>query len=507
MKQTISYVILLALAFTSLGQELEVASIFTDHMVLQREKEVPVWGKSAPREKVTVSFAGQTLKTKAGKDGRWMVRLSPMKASLEGRDLVVSGRQEVVISDVLVGEVWICSGQSNMQFNANKSPEVRGLIPYAQNIRTFEVTRTVGLQEQEKVIGQWQEIHPSSAVAFSFAYFLQELAEVPVGIVLTAWGSSSIEAWMPRSMTGEVPHFKTIMEEFDADTATAKRVQEIVAKGKSRTGKEDVFLRRQPNILYNAMMHPLIPFANRGLVWCQGERNTRYLSGMPEVDEKNWFHRVCGMEEYGDVLKKWVQTYRQRWADEQMHFLVVMLPGFGKGTEAKKEIDPESPTEPSWAWMRESQSKVLELPNTSLINTIDLGEALDIHPADKLPIGQRGALLAAKRALNLKVPADGPVMQKVEQREGQLVVYFDDANRLKTTNGRKPSGFWIADESKNWVEAQAKIEGNRVVLSATEIGSPKYVRYAFAGKPKVNLVNEYGLPVYPFRTDDGEWGQ
>ncbi|MCJ8165739.1 sialate O-acetylesterase [Pontibacter sp. E15-1] len=498
---------LLCLGTASIAQQLKPARVFNDHMVLQREKTVPVWGTGTPGEQVTVSFAGQVKSSKISEDGKWMIRLDPLEASVVGRDLVISGGSEVVISDVLVGEVWICSGQSNMQFAVSNAPEVRGLIPYAQNIRSFEVENTVALEEQEEVSGQWRATHPSSAVAFSFAYFLHDLADVPVGIIQTSWGSSSIEAWMPRSMTQVTPHFRTIMQEFDSDTATTNQIQEILRKPDGWTKKEDVFLRRQPNILYNAMMHPLIPFACRGLVWYQGERHTNYLSGMPEVDESNWFHRVCGMAEYGDVLQSWVQTYRKRWKDDQMHFMVVMLPGFGRGVEGHKKIDPESPTEPSWAWMRESQSAVLQLPHTSFINTIDLGDVADIHPDDKLPIGQRGALLAAKNSLGLDLPTQGPVMEKVDTERGRLIVHFRNTDELKTTNGEAPTGFWITDASKNWVKAQASIEGNRVILTSPDMKQPKYVRYAFAGKPSVNLVNEASLPAYPFRTDNWSHGR
>lgn len=486
---------------TAFGQKLKPANIFGDHMILQREKEVPIWGNSSPSEKVTVTFAGQSKTTKAGVDGKWMVQLDPLEASTKGREMIISGKSEVIISDILVGEVWICSGQSNMQMGVSSSSEIRGLVPLVKNIRSFYVESKVGLEEQDEVSGQWKVTHPKSAVAFSFAYFLNSIGEIPVGIIQASWGSSSIEAWMPRSMTQDLPHFKTIMEEFDADTTRVAQIQKLINKS-SWTNKEDIYLRRQPNILYNGMMHPLMPFACRGLVWYQGERNTRYVSGMPEVNESNWFHRVCGMKDYDEVLKKWILTYQKRWNNDGMHFMVVMLPGYGKGTEKKNSIDPELPTEPSWAWMRESQLASLELPNVSVVNTIDLGDVKNIHPTDKLPIGQRAALLAAKNTLNLDVAAMGPTFKKVEIQSGKMRVYFNHADGLKTINSKKPVGFWIADASRKWVKADARIEGESVILSSSIIENPKYIRYAFAGKPTVNLVNQSELPVYPFRTDN-----
>ncbi|WP_205745004.1 sialate O-acetylesterase [Echinicola pacifica] len=487
---------------TPLDQDLRLSSLFCDHMVLQQGMPVPVWGEASPMEKVTVTFAGQQKSTTTDQNGKWELSLDPLKASKVGREMKINGQTELTISDVVVGEVWICSGQSNMQFGVAQVPEVRGLVPFARDIRSFEVKRTVALEEQEEVSGQWQSTHPKSAVAFSFAYFLNDIGDVPVGIIHASWGSSSIEAWMPRAMTKELPHFKTIMEEFDADSVRKAEIQDILNGPDGWTGQEDVFLRRQPNILYNGMMHPLIPFACRGLVWYQGERNTRYMAGMPEVDADTWFHRVAGIKEYGGILKQWVTEYRKEWKKEDMHFMVVMLPGFGKGTEGV--VDPENPSEPSWAWMRESQMESLDLPGISVINTIDLGELENIHPTDKLPIGQRGALLAANLTLGMDIMAAGPVMKEVEVRQGQLIVNFDNAKGLKTINGGAPSGFWITDETGLWEYATSRIEGESVVLSSPKIKQPKYVRYAFAGKPKVNLVNANELPAYPFRTDTWE---
>jgi sialate O-acetylesterase len=418
--------------------------------------------------------------------------------------MVISGKSEVVIKDILVGEVWICSGQSNMKLGVSASVEIRGLVPLAKNIRSFNVQEMVALEEQDEVEGQWISSHPQSAVAFAFAYFLNNLADMPVGIIQTAWGSSSIEAWMPRSMTRDLPLFDTIMNDFDADTLRVAQIKELMSRPDQWTNKENIFLRRNPNIIYNAMMHPLIPFACRGLVWYQGERNTRYMSGLPKVDENNWFHRVCGMKDYDEALKKWILTYRRQWNDDDMHFMVIMLPGYGVGPENKKEIDAESPTEPSWAWMREAQLASLELPHTSVVNTIDLGDLKNIHPTDKLPVGQRGALLAAKNTLMLDVAAMGPTLKNVDIRGNELVVSFNDASGLKTTDNKAPSGFWIADESGEWVEAKAKIDGENVILSSPKIQKPKYIRYAFAGKPTVNLVNDSELPAYPFRTDHWE---
>ena len=222
------------------------------------------------------------------------------------------------------------------------------------------------------------------------------------------------------------------------------------------------------------------------------------------MTEENWFHRLAGMKEYGGILKEWMLRYREEWQNEDMNFLVVMLPGYGVGTSNSPEIDPEDPTAESWSWMRESQMQVLDLPHTAVANTIDLGDKTNIHPTDKLPVGQRLALLAAANALEPDRLATGPMMQRVEVKGSELVVHFSHAKGLKTTDGKAPSGFWVADKSGDWKRASARVEGESVVLSSGEISKPQYIRYAFAGMPKVNLVNEMELPAYPFRTDSFE---
>lgn len=487
----------------TLTAALELNSLFTDHMVLQRDMPVPVWGKADPGSRVSVTFLDQKKRTIADEDGRWMLELDALSASFEPHVMHVSAPGESIhISDILVGEVWICSGQSNMQFSVNGVPETRELAPHSKNIRTFEVERTVAFTEQETCRGEWVDSHPSSAVAFGFAHFLQKHEDIPVGIILTCWGSSSLEAWMPRDMVHSVPHFKTMMEEFDADTKTRDRIQKILDGPRPWPKKDDIFLRRQTNILYNAMMAPLVPYAARGLVWYQGERNTQSMHGMVKSP---WFARHSGMLKYGDTLKAWIKRYREAWGRDDFHFLITMLPGYyNRPLKTGPQTGAESPIAHSWAWMRESQLKALDLPHTSVPNTVDLGDLKDVHPKDKLPIGERLAMLAARDTLGLAVEAQGPVMKHVESRANSLVVHYDYADGLKTTDGEMPQGFWIADDSEQWVPADAKIWGDTVILSSSEIEKPLFVRYAFAGKPQVNLINSVDLPAYPFRTDTFE---
>ena len=498
-----SVLIALVFAVTLHGQtaqtDLTVASPFTDNAVLQRDMAVPVWGTADAGATVTVKFGVQNKSAVAADDGHWKVLLDAMPANVKPQKLDVSaGEDKISFSNVVVGEVWICSGQSNMQWPAARVPAVKALTSKAKNLRTFEVNRTVAMTQQDRLQGQWVEGPPSSAVAFSFAYFLEQAADVPVGIILTCWGSSSLEAWMPRDMTETVPHFKTMMEEFDANTEILEKINSILNGPKPWKQKDDIFLRRQTNILYNAMMNPLVPYGCRGLVWYQGERNAGTMFGMPKKPVQA---RNSGMLKYGDTLKAWIKRYRQGWGNDQMEFMIVMLPGYYKPMKSGPDKGAQNPAAHSWAWMRESQLKVLDLPHTAVINTVDLGREKNIHPPDKLPVGKRLALMAARETLGQDVEAQGPVMKKVDVEDGQLLVRFDHAKGLKTVDGQPPTGFWIANDSKKWVKATAELEGETVVLSSPEIKQPQFVRYAFSGKPKVNLVNSADLPAYPFRTD------
>ena len=482
--------------------ELRLGSPFGEHMVLQRAMPVPVWGTADPGATVAVSFAGQDKQTQAGDQGRWRVDLDPLVASTQPRVMTVTSSaspKPVRLADVVVGEVWICSGQSNMQMGVRSVPKVADFVKDASHIRSFMVPRTVAFTEQDFCAGAWETQTPDSAVAAAFSVFLQEHAGVPVGIVLTAWGSSSLEAWMPRDMTADVPHFKTLMEEFDANKKGQKRIRAALERAEPWSKNDDVFLRRQPNILYNAMMKPLAPYACRGVVWYQGERNTQSMFGMPE---KPWFSRNSGMLPYGDTLKQWMQRYRAQWGNPRLHFLVVMLPGYyGKQLATGPQGDAENPATHSWAWMRESQLEAEDLEYVAVANTVDLGHIKNIHPKDKLPVGRRLALLAARDTLGLAVEAQGPVMRDVEQRSGALVVHFDHAEGMTTTDGAAPSGFWLAGKAGAWHRAEARIDGQAVVLRSEKVKTPRFVRYAFAGKPQVNLVNGAGLPAYPFRSD------
>jgi sialate O-acetylesterase len=466
--------------------EIKISSMFGDHMVLQREMPVPVWGKADPGETVIVRFAGRDIQTRAGMDGRWMLQLPPMPASAEGRELMVESKGATKrFQDVLVGEVWICSGQSNMQYGWGKQAQAcynwggeADLARLAEQsaglpIRCYDVPCNVSFAPTEECAGTWSTALPGSAVAFGFSHHLQKSLNVPVAVIVTCWGSSFIEGWMPIELTDQLPHFKKIMDDFQKSEPTRTRVESAM-----KTGISDgmVFVRKQPNILYNAMLHPLIPYGCRGIVWYQGEAN----SDQPEL--------------YAASLPTWICELRTRWKRDDLHVLAVMLPKFGND---KGAAEPKS-----WAWFREAQAKGLKLPHTALINTIDLGNAKNIHPPDKAPIAERLGWIARHDIYGEKIPARGPEYQSHKTKGATATITMDHAEGLTTKDGKAPDGFWLAGEDRQWHPARAVIKGSTVEVQADGVGKAIACRYAFSNSPAVNLVNQTGLPAAPFRTDN-----
>ena len=477
--------VLIALCLSHLRAEVVPSSMFGDQMVLQRGMPVPVWGKAQPGEEVTVRFAGHAVSATANKSGRWRVELPALKASAQPRDMTIEASTKVVFKDVLVGEVWVCSGQSNMQYgwgNVSNYPmynwggdaELAKLVPDAKNkpIRCFHVSVDASFSPKDNCRGKWSKAPSGSAVAFGYSYYLQKALGVPVGVIVTCWGSSSIEGWMPLDMTDQLPHFKAMMEQL-LTLESVTRVNHAIMMG-VRPGF--VWLRQRPNLLYNAMLYPVIPYACRGMVWYQGEAN------------------AARPDEYAKSLPLWMKRLRQGWGRDDFNFLVVMLPGFG--------IDNGRPDAKSWAWFREAQMKALGLPHTGVVNTVDLGDAKKIHPADKAPVCQRLALLARSDVYKEDILGKGPMIRSVSVDGNQLVITFDFADGLKTTDAEPPKGFWLAGKDKVWHPAAAKIVKESIVLTADDVNEPVACRYAFCGKPVVNLVNKANLPAYPFRTDD-----
>jgi sialate O-acetylesterase len=468
----------------------QLGSPFTENMVLQRDMPIKVWGWGQPGKEINIHIADKQTKGVVGKEGRWSVELPKLMAGGPHTFIAGSGDEKITFKNVLVGDVWLCAGQSNMGKGHRGMPDIIELAEKSKKlpIRYMLVPRKVGLTPWDKTSAKWVEDAPASAVACAFAYDLQQATKIPIGIIEASWGSAFIEGFMPLDMQDELPHFKRMMKNFAKnDKQRVAKAVDDDKKGLIWAKRVDIFVRQRPNILYNAMIHPIAPYTMRGMVWYQGEANARSV-GM--------------MQQYAKSLSKWCLRLRKQWNQKDFHLIAVMLPGYGKNfPEKNREATAKLPYAPSWAWMRESQISLLKLPNTSVVNTIDLGALDNIHPLDKRPIGKRLTLLVERDVLGREILAEGPKMKEVVIQGKSIRISYNYGEGLHTNNKLPPSGFWVAGKDRNWHVASAVIDKEEIVLTCENVPAPEVLRYAFAGMPDVNLVNSANLPALPFRTD------
>ena len=481
-----------------------LAAPISDHMVLQREKPVAVWGWADAGESVTVAFAGQSKSATADADGKWMLKLDALTASAEPRSLVVTGKDghKIEVKDVLVGEVWLGSGQSNMAMtvqSANHFPTVKARAKQPL-IRHYRETSTHSATPAAEGKGLWQECTPEtvggfSAVLYFFGRELHTDLGVPVGLINTSVGGTPIESWVSAETQSSDPetkaNFDTKMKDYLAfDEAKApelfKRQTAIwkaaVAKAKANgtpfvtpAPKDPLAMRKLkggPAGLFNAKVVNLAPYTLRGMLWYQGEGN----AGNPGL--------------YHKQLSQLVTSWRTLWADE-VPFAWVQLPNY------------TSPGE-GWPRIRESMMKTLELPKTGMAITIDIGDIKNIHPTNKQDVGKRLSYWALGTVYGKSVPAiSGPLPAGSSISGNAITVTFKHTNGgLKSMDGGALKGFLIAGADQQWKTAEAKIVGDTVVVSSAEVAQPAAVRYAWKDWPEYSLANGAGLPASPFRTDD-----
>ncbi len=636
---------------------MKLSSVFSDHMVLQRDQRVAIWGWGVAGDRVTVKFAGQEASIVVGKDGRWLVRLEPMKASAEPREMVVSASREKVevrIKDVLVGDVWVGSGQSNMEWSVGQSANAAAELAAANHgtIRLFGVPRKAFVEVQTDVDAAWQECTPKnvenfSAVAYYFGRALKESLGVPIGLINSSWGGTRIEAWMSKESLKTVDRTRKEVEamerslndpkiqesaaeytrdpigwtrkqviadpenagfgkgwasaEFDdtgwremkvparwteqghpysgvfwfrreVDVPAAWAGKDLVLAmgacdkhdttyfnnvrvgaigwekveawctpreyripgGLVRAGKNVIATRiysylfdggligpenqmkvsvandgeasiplagywkyevesnfgfqaapipplsegnsNAVHILYDSMIHPLLPLGIRGVIWYQGESNEGYPKLYREL--------------FPLMIRDWRKAFGQEFA-----FLFVQLANY-------KPLQTE-PSEGGWATLREAQTAALEVPGTGMAVAIDVGDAIDIHPKNKQEVGRRLALAALAKEYGKDIVYSGPLYQShAVEKDAVRVRFAHVAEGLRTTDDALPTGFAIAGADGKFVWAEARIEGDGVVLRNPEVKKPAAVRYGWAMNPCVNLVNSAGLPASPFRTDE-----
>ena len=485
------------------GAEVRLAGIFGDEMVLQRDQEVPVWGMASPGEPVTVKFSGKSAKTQADKEGRWRVTLGPFLASA-GRELVVIGKtNQIRLTNIDVGEVWVCSGQSNMQWPVRAAKGAEKEIADARDVglRLFTVPRRVSDEPRTDLVGKWVQCNPESvanfsAVAYFFGRELRSELNIPVGLIHTSWGGTPAEAWTRNAALAADPVLKPILgrwEKIVADwprelkghqvqlEAWKKQAAAARAAGKRAPrrprGPIGPNNPHRPSSLFNGMIAPLVPFAIRGVIWYQGESN------------------ASRAEQYRTLFPTMIRDWRQAWGHDPFPFLFVQLANF-------KAIQP-GPVESAWAELRDAQRLALNEPNTAMAVAIDIGEARNIHPKNKQEVGRRLALAAQALCYEGKAVYSGPLYKTHLAAGPEIALEFDHVGGgLKTRNDDPLTGFCIAGPDKKFYRAHARIEGHRVVLSHPRVTHPSAARYAWADNPICNLINAEGLPASPFRTDD-----
>jgi len=473
--------------------------ILGDNMVLQRGVPLPVWGWADPGEQITVCFADHEAGTKADAEGKWKVTL-PAAKSGGPYEMTISGKNTLKLTNILVGEVWICSGQSNMAWSVGGSRNGKTAIPaegYPQ-MRLFKIPKTACGTPMPDVEASWQpcigrDARKFSAVGFYFGREIQVKLEVPVGLIQAAWGSTPIEAWTPREGFSSVPELKDIVKQIDqADAEYRKEVFTLLdgleawvraaKKAREQGGSipsvpnfpQHPFARRSGTTgPWNGMVNPLIPFAIRGVIWYQGEYN------------------VGGAATYYHKMKALIGGWRSAWNQEDVPFYFVQL---APHTSGSRTAIPE---------MWEAQTAALAIPGTGMAVIHDLVEnPRNIHPRNKLDVGKRLALWALARTYNRKnVVCSGPLFESMAVDEGKIRISFKHVGSgLATRDGKAPDWFEVAGADKKFVKAQARIDGNTVLVWSEKVPAPVGVRYGWHKLAQPNLINKEGLPASPFRT-------
>jgi len=516
LRQIFILLAVLLLATISARATVELASPFTSHMVLQCDAIVPVWGWAAPGETVTVEFTDQKITTQAGPDGHWRVDLAPLTASTESRVFTVTGSQTaqpIQLDDVLVGEVWLASGQSNMDFSVSKkvkyfagvtNEEAEIAAAHYPLIRMFTGAFGKTYAPTNRVGGHWLVCSPEtvpgfSAVGYFFARDLQKEIKVPVGIITEAFGASTAEAWIRRETLAADPLLKPMLDSFDAKVqafrtnpppvVAAPRSEDVAARDPNATGsstnqttvrrrratvvRDPVQDQHNATVLYNGMIAPILPYAIRGAIWYQGES---IVGG------------AAGRALYPHVQATLVRDWRALWAEGDFPFYIVQLAG--------QDADSNNPL------VREAQATILKLPNTGMAVTTDIGERKNVHPKNKQDVGDRLSRIALANVYGRSIEYSGPQYASMTVEGANIRLKFSHLGGGLLARGGPLKWLTIAGADGNFVPADATIDGDTVVVHSDAVSAPAAVRYAWVNYPEgCNLFNAAGLPAPQFRTD------
>jgi sialate O-acetylesterase len=487
----------LALLGLPLCAEVKLPAIISDHMLLQQQMPVRVWGKASPGEAVSVQFNGRAASTTADGAGNWEAYLPPMTAG-GPFELNIRGTNQITVHDVLIGEVWVGSGQSNMELpmtRVNQAEQEIAAADYPQ-IRLFTVKKKVSDTPLDDVTGEWSLCTPASvrnfsAVGYFFSRYIHQNRHVAVGFIHSSWGGTPAQSWTAHSVMENNLQIKNYLTEWDqtlaAYPAASEKYQQQLADYKVKAAAAKAEGKPVPNAprppagpghpntpagLWNAMIAPITPYAIRGVLWYQGEAN---------ADAKH-------AEGYRQLFRAMIEDWRQQWAEGDFPFLFVQLANYQPGG--------------NWPVLRESQTNTLELTRTGMAVITDIGDSTNIHPMDKQDVGKRLALAAQALAYGEKLEYSGPMFRQMTREGASLRLFFDHTGSgLDSRGGDKLLGFEIAGKDGNFVPAEARIEAQTVVVTSGEVKDPVKVRYAWAADPKCTLENKEGLQASSFRAD------
>lgn len=471
--------------------DVELPNIFTDHMVLQRGQANKVWGRAEPQEEVTVTIADQSHDATADAQGAWSVMLEPLQA-VGPHELIVSGINEIVVRDVLVGEVWLCSGQSNMEWKLQYTYN-SDLVAAAANFPQIRMIGYPNVGRQEPVWthpdSKWQVCSPKtvngfSAVGYFFGRQLHQTLDVPIGLVNDAWGGSACEAWIDRDKLAADEQYAGLLKRW---SNTEQRLEAILAKEEltEQERKQRGQLRGQmrgnqrPGNIYNGVLKSHLGYGIRGAIWYQGESNAGRAY------------------QYRTLFPKMIASWREEWGQDDFPFYWVQLADF-------RQEKPE-PGESDWAELREAQMMAMDVvPNCGQAVIIDVGEGRDIHPRNKVIVGQRLARWALAKQYGIDIAYRSPQFKSMEVAGNKAVLTFQHVNAgWRPFDVNKPIGFAVAGSDKKFAWADAKIlKDGRIEVSSDNVAEPVAVRYAWADNPVCNMFDNVGLPLTPFRTDD-----
>lgn len=478
-------------------------ALFSDNMVLQQGSVLPVWGWADDGEEISITFLDQVV-TATAAAGKWKALLESVPAG-GPYEMTIRGTNEITIRNILVGENWICGGQSNMAWPLEKSSTAAEAIPQANypKIRLFQVEIAGANTPQDDVKAQWVECSPDavakfSAVGYYFGRDLHNHLKTPVGLIQSCLGGTNASSWLPREVLAATPEFADILADYDKalaeypekkaayDTALAEhnaKLEKAKADGVELSPQERKAPAepmgpqhvKRPGALYNAMIAPLQPFAVKGALWYQGEANAK---------------TVATAEQYRLLFPAVIDAWRKGWGQPRFPFLYVQLAAYSDN--------------PAWPVLRDAQTAALALPDTAMAVAIDVGQQDDIHPTDKATVGNRLMTAARNAAYGENVEATGPLFLELEKREGLAIVYFKNVSEGLRSSAKPLTGFEVAGEDGVFVPANAAIAGQTVIVRAEGIAKPMHVRYGWQAfpEPPCTLYNGAGLPAVPFRTDE-----